>query len=334
MTLQRPDIKRSSESWKSDGTEGGTAFVKSIYGGYYPAYADQPELTSIGGELFISTHYVDGDGFDYGKELWRLGNVIRVNRIVTNTGKATTFNAEKQINPTTMTCFGDVFNNLITTVDATGSNPISGTINAKVWIDSTQQPFYVKRHYEITPTTNATTATGRITLYFTQAEFDAFNAVNTKKLPIGATDVTGIANLKIDKRGGTSSNGTGLPITYSGTATAIDPVDADIVWNATGSRWEVTFDVTGFSGFFVGTGSRTGTENANILRGGIKIYPNPVHNLLTIETTENSRFDIINLLGQHTMSGQTTAQSIDVSTLPQGTYILKIGAQQVKFVKQ
>ena len=30
----------------------------------------------------------------------------------------------------------------------------------------------------------------------------------------------------------------------------IDPDDANIVWNAAALRWEVTFDVTGFSGFF------------------------------------------------------------------------------------
>ena len=33
----------------------------------------------------------------------------------------------------------------------------------------------------------------------------------------------------------------------------VDPADTDIVWNASSSRWEVSFDVTGFSGFFVKT---------------------------------------------------------------------------------
>jgi hypothetical protein len=33
----------------------------------------------------------------------------------------------------------------------------------------------VQRHYEIAPTNNASTATGRVTLYFTQAEFTNFN---------------------------------------------------------------------------------------------------------------------------------------------------------------
>jgi hypothetical protein len=113
----------------------------------------------------------------------------------------------------------------------------------------------VARHYEITPATNPSTATARITLYFTQQEFTDFNndPGSVLDLPTGAADAAGKANLRIEKRNGTSSNGTGLPNTYSGSITTIDPADADIVWNATLSRWEVSFDVTGFSGFFVKT---------------------------------------------------------------------------------
>jgi hypothetical protein len=134
-----------------------------------------------------------------------------------------------------------------------GSNPytILGNTTAKVWIESSQPATYVKRHYEITPANNAGTATGRITLYFTQAEFDDFNAVNMIKLPVNSTDAAGKANLRIHKISGISSDGTGLPASYSGASIIIDPSDADIVWNSTASRWEVTFDVTGFSGFFI-----------------------------------------------------------------------------------
>ncbi|MBL7763581.1 MAG: T9SS type A sorting domain-containing protein, partial [Chitinophagaceae bacterium] len=85
-------------------------------------------------------------------------------------------------------------------------------------------------------------------------EFDAFNAVNSIKLPTGPSDASGKANLMVEKRAGTSSNGTGLPATYSGSVENINPNDADIVWSAGASRWQVTFDVTGFSGFWVKTG--------------------------------------------------------------------------------
>ncbi len=136
--------------------------------------------------------------------------------------------------------------------DGTGTT-VSGAVDAKVWVETTQPALYVKRHYEITPAVNAATATGRVTLYFTQAEFDAFNAVNSLQLPTGPADATRIANLLIEKRAGTSSDGSGLPATYSGAGITIDPADTDILWNGTGNRWEVSINVTGFSGFFAKT---------------------------------------------------------------------------------
>jgi alpha-tubulin suppressor-like RCC1 family protein len=141
---------------------------------------------------------------------------------------------------------------------------ITGSTSAKVWVETTQPVQFVKRHYEITPATNATTATGKVTLYFTDAEFDAFNTqvpAPALLLPVStdaaATITARIANLRIEKRPGISSDGSGLPATYTGTAVTIDPADADIIWNGTNSRWEVTFDVTGFSGFFVNTSTTT-----------------------------------------------------------------------------
>ena len=72
----------------------------------------------------------------------------------------------------------------------------------------------------------------------------------------------------------------------------------------------------------------------------LKIYPNPVSNTLTIETDfalakneANRDYQIYNFLGQMILRGTTQTQ-IDVSTLPQGTYFLKIGTEQAKFVKQ
>ena len=76
----------------------------------------------------------------------------------------------------------------------------------------------------------------------------------------------------------------------------------------------------------------------------LKIYPNPVSNTLTIETDfviapneANCDFQILNLLGQQVLYGKTLPSgtgAIDVSALPQGSYVLKMGAEQVKFVKQ
>ncbi len=65
----------------------------------------------------------------------------------------------------------------------------------------------------------------------------------------------------------------------------------------------------------------------------LTVNPNPVSQFLTVETTEKSDFHVFNLLGQTVLTGKTT-QQIDVSILPKGTYILKIGIEQAKFVKQ
>jgi hypothetical protein len=67
-----------------------------------------------------------------------------------------------------------------------------------------------------------------------------------------------IPNVRIEKRSGTSSDGTGLPNTYpAGTPETFAPSAANgsVVWNDTAARWEVSFEVTGFSGFFVKTQS-------------------------------------------------------------------------------
>jgi len=142
---------------------------------------------------------------------------------------------------------------LVAALQSTGASPAAGSTTAKVWIEAVQPVSFVKRHYEITPAANASTSTGRVTLYFTQQEFDAYNAVNLVQLPTGPADLARVANLLIEKREGSSSDGSGQPGTYPGTVVNIDPADGDITWNSTKSRWEVSFDVTGFSGFFVKT---------------------------------------------------------------------------------
>jgi hypothetical protein len=153
--------------------------------------------------------------------------------------------------------------NYITTVQASGLTPVSGNVTTKVWIENTVPVTggspYVARHYEITPAINPATSTGTVKLYFLQSEFDAFNAAagSILNLPTGPSDAAGIANLRVGKYSGTSSDNTGTPASYSSSTLVINPVDANIIWNATAGRWEVSFDVSGFSGFIVQTGSFT-----------------------------------------------------------------------------
>ena len=77
-------------------------------------------------------------------------------------------------------------------------------------------------------------------------------------------------------------------------------------------------------------------EGVPTLKAFPTIVTDGVLNLEGLENaanTEGGTFSIYNLLGQLVLSGKTMAQ-LDVSTLPQGTFILKIGFEQVKFVKQ
>lgn len=146
---------------------------------------------------------------------------------------------------------------LIAKIVSGGASPISGITNATIWVDANQSSNFVKRHYEITPDNNAATSTGRITLYFSQSEFDNFNTLNSDKLPTGPSDAAGIARMKVEKRSATSLNGSGLPSSYTGSITTIDASTIgsnwNVLWNTTSSRWEVSFDVVGFSGFWLKT---------------------------------------------------------------------------------
>ena len=178
----------------------------------------------------------------------------RIARIIDCSSKSiamTNQSQSKSVAGTTVFSFG--CSDLVATLNPNGISPVSGNTSAKVWIEPVQHPEFVNRHYEINPSNNPGLATARITLYFTQADFDAFNVLSSTKLPANPTDILGISNLLIEKRGGVSSDGSGLPLTYPGAPGTIDPLDSDIIWNSTLNRWEVSFDVTGFSGFFVKT---------------------------------------------------------------------------------
>lgn len=158
------------------------------------------------------------------------------------------------------TTYGNCAGIVATIAAGAQTSTIAGSTTTKVYVQGTApnnngQP-YVRRYYDITPATNANTATANITLYFSQADFTNYNSNNgtTVDLPTGPGDATGIGNLRISQQHGTSS--TGAPGTFTGwtgagpASVVIDPTDTDIIWNSAASRWEVTFPVTGFSGFF------------------------------------------------------------------------------------
>jgi Secretion system C-terminal sorting domain len=68
----------------------------------------------------------------------------------------------------------------------------------------------------------------------------------------------------------------------------------------------------------------------------LKAYPSVTSHILKVDYAtekENVHFDIFNILGQSVQSGILT-QVLDVSSLALGTYILKVGTEQIKFHKQ
>ena len=73
---------------------------------------------------------------------------------------------------------------------------------------------------------------------------------------------------------------------------------------------------------------------------GYKIYPNPVDDIITIETLnttslQQQEYRITNVVGQTLMIGELNAekQQINVSSLPSGMYFLRINGITSKFVK-
>jgi hypothetical protein len=141
---------------------------------------------------------------------------------------------------------------LIARLESIGEeSAVAGTVKGKVWIESEQPDNYIKRHYEITPVTNASTATGRLTLYYTQQDFDDYNAKNTVKFPRWPGDEINYANVFIHKISGESSDGTGSPSSYPGAGMTIERNELYVRWNDAIQLWEVNFEVNGFSGFFL-----------------------------------------------------------------------------------
>lgn len=138
---------------------------------------------------------------------------------------------------------------------ATGVNLLAGDVEVKEWVETA--PFnMVRRHYQVTPANNASTAKARVTLYFTQEDFDAYNAGGSPvQLPTTPYILDpNIANIEVVKYSGSSPDG--LPGGYPAQTPEIIPNSAlTIRW--IGRVWAISFDVTGFSGFFIKAGSGT-----------------------------------------------------------------------------
>ena len=77
--------------------------------------------------------------------------------------------------------------------------------------------------------------------------------------------------------------------------------------------------------------SATDVEELDIT--SVYIYPNPVVNTLSIQgVDENTSLEVYNLTGKSVLKNKGT--ELDVTSLIQGTYILRINNQYVKFIKK
>jgi hypothetical protein len=94
-----------------------------------------------------------------------------------------------------------------------------------------------------------------------QSEFNAYNSYVTANslglplLPTGPADLSGISNIAVTQFHGAASAGTTGPFgLYSNANVELIP-NAAITKVWTGSYWSLTFPVTGFSGFFIHSGT-------------------------------------------------------------------------------
>ncbi len=141
---------------------------------------------------------------------------------------------------------------LIATITPAGAVPITDGIKAKVSIDPSGTLFsqpYVQRFYNIEPLKNPASATATLSLYFTQADFDAYNLVRGTYplLPVDALDAANNkSNIVVHQFHGINGNGAETII-----------IPSDVVWSASNNWWVVTFQVAGFSIFYLNTSLTT-----------------------------------------------------------------------------
>ena len=205
-----------------------------------------------------------------------------------------------------------------------GSKPVQGDINNRMTVDPTVQTYngipYVQRHYDIEPVNDPATSTATVTLYFTQQDFDNFNAFpgHGSNLPVNTFDNNGKANLRVYQYHGFS--GTSTPGSYSGVGMQIDPDDANIVWNVKAGCWEVTFNVTGFSGFFVSNAGFSSIVPPVITAGGSTSFCQGGNVVLTSSATAGNQWykDGLIIAGANSTAFQATAGGVYSATTTVG----------------
>jgi hypothetical protein len=86
------------------------------------------------------------------------------------------------------------------------------------------------------------------------------------------------------------------------------------------------------------TGQKLATGTSELIKTNFKVYPNPVNDVLFIQSAHltNDTVYLYNALGELVMTKilSKTNESIDISTLSSGVYILRSGSFSKRIIKQ
>lgn len=160
-----------------------------------------------------------------------------------------------QADGTTIRYTDENCNTIASIQDAAGGNSlgeVTATVNNLPSAGTYNGEAYVRKIYTITPTNQGP---ANVILYFSQADFDNYNANNgaAPDLPTGPGDAAGIANVRVTK---VSGGALGI-----GTSSLIEPTS--VIWNPTHSTWAVAFSVSSFSEFYL--------HSANSINGALPV---------------------------------------------------------------
>ncbi len=227
------------ELWQSNGTAAGTSLVGDVFAG--PQSSDPEQISNGNGDI-----YFVADNGATGKELFSFKPYVGYLVPPSNTSDSIDLGKEN-------ISLSDGTNQIIATIQQTGVSPINHFVKTKLTIDGAATLFngrtLARKHVDIEPAIGGATATATVTLYFSQADFTQYNVDDNLNadLPTSPGDATGKAALRIIQYHGVGT----APGNYPGAEEIINPSEDSIVWNATGNYWEVSFRVTGFSGFYL-----------------------------------------------------------------------------------
>jgi hypothetical protein len=239
--------------------------------------------------------------------------------------------------------------NLIATIDPQGASPIHGNTTASVTLSISENTFngqpYVKRHWDIRPDSADDVATAVITINAYQTEFNSYNYLANgwgfPLLPTDTNDVANIPNVRITQFHGAGN----VPANYPGPEVVITPTS--VVWDTTYHWWNITFPVTGFSGFYIHTVNMDNplrVASVNSKDFNMQAYPNPAKNVVavTVTGTRNgdsylSLTDATGKLIQKVAVTDATTQ-LNVENLASGIYLIKYNddkrSETIRITKQ